>query len=153
MSEQASSEQASSEQAGKLQAHIVAWLVVPLIALVVIVVGLWPSETARDPDARAYALAASFKCPICAGESVAASQTDLAEDLRLLIVSEIAAGSTDAEIQAMFVVSYGEQVLLDPPAGGWGIALWAVPLLLAIAGGFAIYGLRRKDSSAAGVDP
>lgn len=130
------------------QMRTVGWLVVPVIAFVVIVVGLWPAEAERDPEARAHALAASFKCPICAGESIAASQTDLAEDLRRLIADEIASGSTDEEIRGMFVESYGEQVLLDAPGGGLGIALWAAPLVLAIAGGFAIYGLRRRAPAA-----
>ena len=94
---------------------VVAWLIVPAVALVVIVVGLWPSESPANPEARAHALAVSLKCPICAGESIAASQTDLAEDLRRLIANEIADGSTDEEILALFVDSYGEQVLLDPP--------------------------------------
>lgn len=123
---------------------VIAWLIVPAVALVVIVIGLWPSDSPANPEARAHALAVSLKCPICAGESVAASQTDLAEDLRRLIAAEIADGSTDEEILALFVQSYGEQVLLDPPAGGWGIALWALPLLLAVVGGAAIYGLRRR---------
>jgi cytochrome c-type biogenesis protein CcmH len=133
-----------SERLGTL-----AWLVIPAIALVVIVVGLWPSDAERDPEARAHALAVSLKCPICAGESIAASQTDLAEDLRGLIAAEIAAGSSDEEIKAMFVANYGEQVLLDPPGSGWGIALWALPLLLGVVGGFAIYGLRRREPVAA----
>ena len=126
---------------------VLGWLVVPAVALAVVVIGLWPSDTPVDPEARAHALAVSLKCPICAGESIAASQTDLAEDLRRLIAAEIAAGSTDEEILAMFVESYGEQVLLDPPGGGWGIALWALPLLLAVVGGGAIYGLRRRDAA------
>ena len=121
-----------------------AQLVVPAVAIAVIVVGLWPSDAPADPEARAHALATSLKCPICDGESIAASQTDLAGDLRELIGDEIAAGSTDQQIRAMFVASYGEQVLLDPPAGGWGIALWAVPLAIAVVGGIAIYGLRRR---------
>ena len=120
-------------------------MIVPVIALVVIVIGLWPSDAQPDPEARAHALAVSLKCPICAGESVAASQTELAEDLRRLIADEIAAGRSDDEIRELFVRNYGEQVLLDPPAGGWGIALWALPLALAVAGGLAIYGLRRKE--------
>lgn len=134
------------------QARTMAWLVVPLIALVVIVVGLWPSDAERDPEARAHALAISLKCPICAGESIAASQTDLAEDLRRLVADEIAAGSTDEEIRAMFVESYGEQVLLSAPGGGLGIALWAAPILLLIVGGFAIFGLRRRAPVPAGED-
>lgn len=134
------------------RARTALWLIVPAIALVVIVAGLWPSDVERDPEARAHTLAASFKCPICAGESVAASQTDLAEDLRRLIADEIAAGSSDEEIRAMFVASYGEQVLLDAPGGGWGVTLWAAPLLIAATGGFAIYGLRRRTPGPAEVD-
>ena len=132
---------------------VLAWLGVPAIAMVVLVVGLWPSgESAPDPEARAYNLSVRLKCPICAGESIAGSQTDLAQDLRARIEEEIAAGSTDDEIIAMFVASYGEQVLLDPPSTGWGAALWAVPLGVLIAGGVAIFGLRRRDREPVGVE-
>ena len=129
------------------------WFVVPVIALGVLVVGLWPgNESTPDPEARAYNLTIRLKCPICAGESIAGSQTDLAKDLRARIDDEIAAGSTDDEIIAMFVASYGEQVLLDPPSTGWGIALWAVPLGVLVIGGVAIFGLRRKDRTSTGVE-
>jgi cytochrome c-type biogenesis protein CcmH len=129
------------------------WLIVPIIALSVLIVGLWPGdESAPDPEARAYSLSIRLKCPICAGESIAGSQTDLAKDLRARIDDEIAAGSTDDEIIAMFVASYGEQVLLDPPSTGWGIALWAVPLGVLVIGGIAIFGLRRKDRTSAGAE-
>ncbi|HZJ47716.1 MAG TPA: cytochrome c-type biogenesis protein CcmH [Acidimicrobiia bacterium] len=128
------------------RARRLAWLVVPVLAIIVIVVGLWPGDqAAADPEARAYSLTVRLKCPICAGESLAGSQTDLAKDLRIRIDEEIAAGSTDDEIIAMFVAAYGEQIVLDPPNTGWGVALWAVPLGIAIVGGFAIYGLKRKN--------
>ena len=133
--------------------NVLIWLIVPAIAVVVLVVGLWPgNESAPDPEARAYNLAVRLKCPICAGESLAGSQTDLAQDLRARIEDEIAAGSTDDEIIAMFVASYGEQVLLDPPSTGWGVALWALPLGVLVAGGVAIFGLRRKDRKPVGVE-
>ena len=133
--------------------NVLVWLVVPVIAVVVLVVGLWPGdESVPDPEARAYNLAVRLKCPICAGESLAGSQTDLAQDLRKRIEDEIAAGSTDDEIIAMFVASYGEQVLLDPPSTGWGAALWALPLGVLIAGGVAIFGLRRKNREPVGVE-
>lgn len=133
--------------------NVLVWLIVPAIAVAVLVVGLWPgNESVPDPEARAYNLAVRLKCPICAGESLAGSQTDLAQDLRSRIEDEIAAGSTDDEIIAMFVASYGEQVLLDPPSTGWGTALWALPLAVLVAGGVAIIGLRRKDREPVGVE-
>ena len=129
------------------------WFILPVIAIGVIVVGLWPgTESAPDPEARAYNLSIRLKCPICAGESIAGSQTDLAKDLRARIDDEIAAGSTDDEIIAKIVASYGEQVLLDPPSTGWGAALWAVPLGVLVIGGIAIFGLRRKDREPVGVE-
>jgi cytochrome c-type biogenesis protein CcmH len=129
------------------------WFIVPVIALGVVVVGLWPgNESVPDPEARAYNLSIRLKCPICAGESIAGSQTDLAKDLRARINDEIAAGSTDDEIIAMFVASYGEQVLLDPPSTGWGAALWVVPLGVLVTGGIAIFGLRRRDREPVGVE-
>ena len=132
---------------------VLVWFVVPVIAFGVLIVGLWPgNESAPDPEARAYNLSIRLKCPICAGESIAGSQTDLAKDLRARIDDEIAAGSTDDEIIAMFVASYGEQVLLDPPSTGWGVALWAAPLGVLVIGGIAIFGLRRKDREPVGVE-
>lgn len=124
-----------------------AWLIVPVIALAVIVVGLWPGDQASaSPEARSYNLAIRLKCPICAGESLAGSQTDLAKDLRVRIDDEISAGRSDEEIIDMFVANYGEQVLLDPPSTGWGIVLWAVPLGVLAVGAVAVLGLRRKDT-------
>lgn len=128
------------------------WFVIPAIAVGILLVGLWPgSEASQDPEARAYNLAVSLKCPICAGESLAGSQTDLAKDLRTRIDEEIAAGRTDQEIIDSFVAAYGEQVLLDPPSTGWGVVLWAVPLAVLAAGVIAIVGLRRKNRETAGV--
>ena len=128
------------------------WLVVPAVALVVIIVALWPGdEGAADPEARAYNLAVSLKCPICAGESLAGSQTDLAKDLRARIDQEIAAGRTDEEIVDAFVAAYGEQILLDPPSTGWGVVLWAAPLAVLVVGLITIVGLRRKDRDPVGV--
>lgn len=129
------------------------WLIGPAVALVVLVVGLWPGDGgAEDAEARAYRLSVSLKCPICAGESLAGSQTDLAKDLRARIDDEIAAGSTDEEILELFVAAYGEQVLLDPPSTGWGVVLWAVPLGVLAVGVVAIVGLRRKHREPAGVE-
>jgi cytochrome c-type biogenesis protein CcmH len=128
------------------------WLIVPVVALVVIIVALWPGDEAvADPEARAYNLAISLKCPICAGESLAGSQTDLAKDLRARIDEEIADGRTDEEIVDSFVAAYGEQILLDPPSTGWGVVLWAAPLGVLVIGLVAIVGLRRKDRDPVGV--
>lgn len=134
------------------RAKTFVWLVIPAIAIAVLFVGLWSGDAGdEDPEARAYNLAIKLKCPICAGESLAGSQTDLAKDLRARIDEEIAAGRSDEEIIEMFVAAYGEQVLLDPPSTGWGVVLWAVPLGVLAAGILTIVGLKRKNRATAEV--
>jgi cytochrome c-type biogenesis protein CcmH len=135
------------------RAKSLVWLIVPAVAIAFIVANLWSGDTGpEDPEARAYGLATSLKCPICAGESLAGSQTDLAKDLRARIDEEIAAGKSDGEIIDLFVAAYGEQVLLDPPSTGWGVVLWAVPLGVLAAGVAAIFGLKRKERARTEVD-
>lgn len=127
-------------------------LVVSLVALVVIAVGLWPRSTgSTDPAARAYALETRIKCPICAGESLAGSQAEVARDLRGYIATRIAAGATDQEIVDEFVANYGEQILLDPPRTGWGLWLWLVPIAIGMVGVFAVVRLRRRSGGRSSV--
>ena len=51
---------------------------------------------------------------------------------------------TDDEIYDFFASSYGEQVLLDPPLTGWGIALWSLPVMVLLAGGWVIWTRQRR---------
>ena len=128
-------------------------LAIPVAAVLVIVIGLWPrTETTTDPEARARGLAAGLKCPFCSGESLADSTSSVARDYRVLIGELVAAGRTDDEIEDEFVARFGEQILLDPPGTGWGMALWAAPLAVAVLGGLAILGLRRRSRGAVDVD-
>lgn len=124
---------------------------VPLAALAVIVVGLTTGPTAPEADAdRSQRIAEHIKCPFCSGESVAEATSQVARDLRIVIDEQVAAGMSDEEIYAFFAGRYGDSVLLDPPASGWGVLLWALPAVALVAGIGAILSTRR---SAASTDP
>ncbi len=118
---------------------------VSVAALVVIVAGLAGRSGPTDPtpQERAYQLEIRLKCPFCVGESLADSQSGVARDLRVLIERRIAEGATDQEIIDEFVANYGESILLDPGGKRWGIALWALPVLLGAVGVYAVVRLRR----------
>ena len=121
------------------------FLVVAVAAIAVIVIGLWPSgSSSSDPAARAFALETRLKCPICAGEALAGSQSAVARDLRDYIDTRIAEGASDQEIIDEFVTNYGEQILLDPPRTGWGLWLWLIPVVVAGIGAFAVVRLRKR---------
>jgi cytochrome c-type biogenesis protein CcmH len=108
-------------------------------ALVVIVVGLLPGEADADPDQREQYLSERIACPWCDGQSLAESDSQVARDLVVIMREKIDAGWSDGEIYDFFASSYGEQVVLEPPLTGWGVALWAVPVVALFAGGWVIW--------------
>jgi cytochrome c-type biogenesis protein CcmH/NrfF/cytochrome c-type biogenesis protein CcmH/NrfG len=125
-----------------------------VVALAIIVAGLWP--TSSDPPTvaeRTSAVASQIRCPFCNGESIAEATSQVARDLEVVIEDQVRAGMTDDEIYAYFAERYGEAILTAPPLRGWGWGLWALPLLALGVGGAVIWRTRRSgpaESSAAG---
>ena len=117
----------------------VAGWAVSAVALVIIVIGLLPGEADADPDQREQYLSERIACPWCDGQSLAESDSPVARDLVVIMREKIDAGWSDGEIYDFFASSYGEQVVLDPPLTGWGVALWAVPAAALVTGGWVIW--------------
>ena len=109
------------------------------VALLIIVVGLLPGEADADPDQREQYLSERIACPWCDGQSLAESDSPVARDLVVIMREKIDAGWSDGEIYDFFASSYGEQVVLDPPLTGWGVALWAIPAAALLTGGWVIW--------------
>lgn len=122
--------------------RVIGWGVA-VAAVAVIIIGLLPDSAVADPDARQQHLAQRIACPWCHGQSLAESDSQVAEDLVVILREQIDAGWTDEEIYDFFASSYGEQVLLDPPLTGWGIALWSLPAVALVAGGWVIWSRQR----------
>ncbi len=118
-----------------------------VVALVIIVVGLWPTtSTTPTVEERTSAVASQIRCPFCNGESIADATSQVARDLEVVIEDQVRAGMTDDEIYAYFADRYGEAILMAPPLGGWGWGLWALPLLALVFGGAVIWRTRRPGT-------
>lgn len=117
------------------------WLrrAVMLGAIAVIAVGLLADRTPRETD-RAASIAARLRCPVCQGESIADSPSGIARELQGVVREQVAAGRTDAEIEAFFQERYGGWVLLDPPRRGATLVLWVLPGVALAAGVAVVYG-------------
>lgn len=118
-----------------------------IAAAVIVAVGLWVGDDRTDD--RAQALASRLRCPVCESESVADSPAETARQMRALIEEQIADGWTDRQIIDFFVASYGERVLLDPPARGRNLLLWSLPVVGLIVGLAAIASRKRRVPAAA----
>lgn len=79
-------------------------------------------------DARAQVISEGLRCPVCQGLSAADSQAESAIAMRTRAGDLVAAGYSDAQINAYFVERYGEWVLLEPPRTGRHWLIWLGPL-------------------------
>lgn len=89
-------------------------------------------------EARAQTLFRQVRCMVCAGESVAESNAELALDMRTLIRDKIKKGESDQAITEYLQSRYGEEINLSPPLDTRTYALWAAPLMLLVLGYFAL---------------
>lgn len=101
---------------------------------------------ADDPEleARVLRLADELRCLVCQNETIAASNAELAVDLRRQIRQKLAAGESEQQIRDYMVARYGEFVLYRPPLHAGTLLLWVGPfLLLFVAGGVLVRHVRR----------
>ena len=113
-----------------------------LVVLILLVAG--GSGGAQTLDDRVYAVARHLMCPVCAGQTVAESDSSLAREMRALIRQKLLAGATADEILRYFVSQFGEGVLAEPPRRGIGLLLYVGPLLALVLGlGIAAAYIRR----------
>ena len=92
----------------------------------------------RTIDDQANEISNQLLCPVCAGQSVAESNSNLANDMRQVIRKKLEEGQTQEEIMAYFIDTYGDTILGAPPAKGVNLFLWLLPGAAIVAGLFGI---------------
>jgi cytochrome c-type biogenesis protein CcmH len=102
---------------------------VAAIAVMAITLVLLTSTRPVTVD-RVEEIGTRIKCPVCQGESIANSPSQMAEDMMDLVSDRVAAGVSDQQIIDELLGAYSGAVLLDPPPSGNTLALWLAPLLI-----------------------
>lgn len=98
-------------------------------------------------EKRMIALAENLRCLVCQNESLAASQAELALDLKQEIREMMMKGESDKQIVAYLVHRYGDFVLYKPPVKSTTLLLWYGPFLFLVAGLVALYFSIKKRRS------
>jgi cytochrome c-type biogenesis protein CcmH len=83
-------------------------------------------------------LIGKLRCLVCQNESLAASQADLAQDLRKEVYQMMQEGKGQAEIIEFLVARYGDFVLYQPPVKPSTYILWFGPFVLIGVGGILL---------------
>ncbi|MGI8618938.1 MAG: cytochrome c-type biogenesis protein [Gemmatimonadaceae bacterium] len=104
-----------------------------------------PADSALE--ARTTAVASTLRCPVCQGESIQDSPSELAREMRALVRDQLREGKTPGEVRAFFVERYGEWILLEPTMNGLNVLLYAFPVILVLGGLALVAVLVRKWST------
>ena len=95
-------------------------------------------------EAMTTVLASELRCPVCQGNSIQDSPSELAQQMRDLIRDQLRAGKTPDEVRAYFVDKYGEWILLAPKATGLNLVIYVVPFAAILLGGLVVWRTVRK---------
>lgn len=108
-----------------------------------------PAERLDDPaqEARARELFKEVRCLVCQNESIDASESELAADLRGIVRQQVATGASDAQVRDFLTDRYGEYVLLKPQFSLANAILWLAPFAILALGGLMLAGRLRSPQA------
>lgn len=110
----------------------------------------WANVQLPNPDQerRARAFMETVRCLVCAGQSVADSNAEMAGDMRSVIRERIQAGQSEEQIRTWLISRYGEGISYAPQFDGKTVILFAAPFLLLLAGLWLVRGRFRRKGRA-----
>ena len=86
----------------------------------------------------------NLRCLICQGQSVADSNSEFAQTIKLVVKDQIKNGKSEKQIYNFLKEKYGDWILYDPPFTEKNFILWILPYLTLIVGGIIIFSLIKK---------
>jgi cytochrome c-type biogenesis protein CcmH len=90
-------------------------------------------------EAATTALASELRCPVCQGNSIQDSPSELAQQMRSVVRDQLRSGKTPDEVRAYFVDKYGEWILLAPKAEGFNLVVYLIPFVAIIIGALIVW--------------
>ena len=89
----------------------------------------------------------NLRCIVCQGQSIAESNSDFAQTIKLVVRDKISKGKNEKEIYKFLVEKYGEWIVFKPLFNTHNFLLWILPYLLFIIGGIFIFYIVKKSKN------
>ena len=126
--------------------HFPLWTLLGVALVVALVVGSGLLSSSPPTAAqRASAIESVIRCPTCEDLSVAESSAPTAVTVRATVRQLIAEGRSDQQIEDYLSARYGSSIVLDPPASGWSLLVWVLPVAAGvIAAGLVVAVVARR---------
>ena len=98
-----------------------------------------------DQQSRYTQLIENIRCPVCQGQSISDSNSELAKDLREKVHEMILDGQSDVDIFSYMVERYGDFVVYKPPLNIKTFLLWFAPLMIMVFSLFFLFRSTRQN--------
>ncbi len=102
---------------------------------------------ANDSDGLDTKIFKNLRCIVCQGQSIAESNSDFAQTIKLVVRDKINQGKNEKEIYEFLVEKYGEWIVFKPLFRSHNLMLWILPYLLLIVGGVFIFLIIKKSKN------
>ena len=86
----------------------------------------------------------NLRCLICQGQTIAESNSDFAQTIKIVVRDKISQGSNEKEIYEFLSEKYGEWIVYKPKFNYVNSFLWISPYIVLILGGYLIFKYFRK---------
>ncbi len=87
------------------------------------------SNNVRIEEKKMRELAAELRCVVCQNQSLLESDSEIAKDLKNIILEMYLSGKSKKEIKSFLVDRYGEFILFKPKMNKSNLILWFAPIL------------------------
>ena len=107
-----------------------------------------PNEILKNSshENRARSISKNIRCLVCQGQSIADSNSDFAQTIKLVIDDKIKEGKKEDEIYEFLISKYGEWIVYKPELKKTNFFLWFFPYFALLLGGILILSLIRKKN-------
>ena len=89
----------------------------------------------------------NLRCLVCQGQSIADSNSEFAQTVKLVVKDKINEGKSEKEIYEFLISKYGEWIVYKPQFNKNNFLLWFFPYLALIFGAIIIYALIKKKEN------
>ena len=88
----------------------------------------------------------NLRCIVCQGQSIAESNSDFAQTIKIVVRDKIKQGNNEQEIYNFLADKYGEWIVYKPKFSYLNSILWIFPYFILIFGGTLIYKYFKKKN-------
>ncbi len=86
----------------------------------------------------------NLRCLVCQGQSVADSNSEFSQTIKLVVKDLVDAGKSEKEIYDFLIEKYGDWIVYKPPINKTNFLLWTIPYIILISGGIIIFFMLKK---------